>query len=330
MDELVPLNFDYYDKVVGSDLGIEKYGMIDPQDLLNANFITEAQDKVWVKNYNINKDSMLPCIRNTSGNHKVMVLVGGSPAIQKNWKELKKLDENFILSCCSTSLRFLLDHGLNPEYCVVVDAGDHIVKDFEGCDTKGITLISSPFASPKALAEWKGDIRFYLLGGGKEFNELVRKDWKGQADIDIGGGNVLSTAYLWAYKYLNCRHFIVCGMSLCYYDDYYLEGRGYGDAGEESSKGKFFALDMNYKIANCTPVLWMYKTWLETYVQYAHKHESPGSFINATEDGILGVLPEIVEAEGTKIRVKPTHVPWINVVPLEVAVEGHKLRVREN
>ena len=328
MDEQVQLNFDYYDDVVKSDLGLDTLGIMDPQEFLETNFISEDQDKLWVKNYSINRPTMLPCIRNEYGKHRITILVGGSPAIEKNWEALKDLEDDFILVCCTTSLRFLLDHDLKPDYCVLVDAGEHIVHDFD-CDTTGITLITSPFASPKALAAWDGDIKFYLLGGGKEYNELIKEDWKGQADIDIGGGNVLSTAYLWAYKYLGCRHFIVCGMSLCWYDDYYLTGREHGDAGQDSSAGKFFALDMNYKIANCTPVLWMYKTWLETYVKYAHKPEYAGSFINATEDGILGVLPEIVETEGMKIRVKPTHVPWMTVVPLDIALKGHRLRLKE-
>ena len=328
MDGQVLLNFDYYDEVVKSDMGKGDFGMMDPQDLLNTNFISGEQDKTWVKNYNVNRASMLPCIRSDSGKGKVTILVGGSPAIEKNWMALKNLEDDFILVCCTTSLKFLLDHDLKPDYCVLVDAGDHIEKDFD-CNTEGITLITSPFASPKALAAWKGDMQWYMLGGGKEYKELIENDWKGQADIDIGGGNVLSTAYLWAYKYLGCRHFVVCGMSLCYYDDYYVKGREHGDAGEKSSDGKFFAQDMYGNFAKCTPVQWMYKTWLETYVKYAHKPEYAGSFINATEDGILGVLPEIIETEGMKIRVKPTHVPWITVVPLETALTGHRLRIKE-
>ncbi len=329
MEEQVALSFDYYDDVVKSDLGLEDFAVLDPQDLLDTNFISSDLDETWVKNYTQNKESITPCSLTTYGKDRVVILVGGSPAIEKNWEALKDIDDSFILVCCTTSLRFLLEHDLKPKFCVVVDAGEHIVKDIEGLDTKDIILISSPFASPKVLAMWEGEIRHYILGGGEKYKELIEEDWKGRADIDIGGGNVLSTAYLWAYKYLNCRNFIVCGMSLCYYDDYYLEGREHG-LNKDGSKGKFFALDMNGVFANCTVVLWMYKTWLETYVRFGFENRpDPGTFINATEDGILGVMPEIIETDGLKMRVKPTHVPWITVVPLEVAVEGHKLRFKE-
>ena len=325
------LNFDYFDDVVKSDLGIDKIGVLDPQEFVGKSWTSEKQDDLWVENYTENKPIIIPDTIREDTRNKTVILIGGSPALEKNWEALKEVDDSFILVCCTTSLRFLLNHGIKPHYCALVDAQEHIVKDIEGCDTKDITLISSPFASPRALALWEGEIRFYLLGGGEKYNKLIREDWKGQADIDIGGGNVLSTAYLWAYKYLSCRHFIVCGMSLCYYNDYYLEGREYGDAGQDNWKGKVFAQDMYGEYVHTTPALCMYKTWMETYVKFAHKPEYSGSFTNSTEDGILGVLPEIVETDGLKIRTRPTHVPWISVIPLSTSIRGHKLRLlKEN
>lgn len=81
------------------------------------------------------------------------------------------------------------------------------------------------------------------------------------------------------------------------------------------------------QMVTVTPPLVMYKTWLETYIKYALK-EGGGSFVNSTEDGVLGVLPEPIKTdEGWEFE--PRYIPWINITPLYMAIEANKLRMED-
>ncbi len=319
------LDFDYYEDVLG-DSDINDIIRIPPEELVKKSWINDELDTLWLDNYQKNKSdiSVSPIKKER---HKPIILIGASPAIKKNVNQLKKADERFTIICCNTSLKYILSQGVKPDYVFAVEGNHHIAKDFD-CDTKDLTLIASPFISHEALMKWQGDKYFYMIGGGKKFDKRFRKDWEKTCDIDIGGGNVVSTSFLWAYKFLDARDFIVIGMSLCFYDEYYLDGRIKPNENIENWRGKYMALDINGQVVNTTPALTMYKTWFETYIRYAIDYGG-GSFINSTEDGILGVLPKPIEQDGLKVRFERKFLPWMSVVPLEVAIEGHKNRMED-
>jgi hypothetical protein len=74
-----------------------------------------------------------------------------------------------------------------------------------------------------------------------------------------------------------------------------------------------------------TPSQLMYKTWLENFVRYA----KDAHFVNATEDGILGVVPEILSFDGTDGTYTIKYLPWISIIPFNMAIESYRRLFQE-
>lgn len=312
------LDFDYFDLLEVKE--VDGLGKIPLNDFIGKSWINDETDALWVKNYKANREKIKPPIKTYKGKDKVCILVGASPAINKQLETLKRLkyNDNFIILSSNTVLRRLIENGIEPDYAFAIEARNHIVEDLD-VDAWNCELVCSPFVDPNALSAWKGPVSFYILGGGKKYSKLLKEDLGGRHEIDIGGGNVVSTSMLWAYKYLQCRKFIFIGTSLCYYDDrYYHDNRSTEYVGQDISqwKGKYQALDIYGKAVDTTPALTMYKVWLETFMRHAEGVD----FLNCTEDGILGVYPEPVSFNNGTAQFKTKYIPWINIVPLKTAI----------
>lgn len=322
---IITPNFDYFD-LLKTNM-VDGVGRLDLNDFIDGGWITDDMEDLWIKNYIKNKPFMNTYPRTGCKKDKVCIIIGASPAIKRQIETLKEIstDPRFFILSANGPYKFLLSNGIVPEYVFAVESRDHIVNDLSEAH-EDTTLISSPFISNKITRIWVGKHYFYLLGGGKRYGPLLENDFPG--NVDIGGGNVVSTSMLWAYKYLGCRNFIFCGMSLCYYDDYYFDGRTtkYVVSDIEKYKSNYQAIDMHGNAVNTTPALTMYKTWLETYTRYAEDTV----FINSTEDGILGVYPEPIEMEGTIIKFTVSYIPWMSIVPLKIAIDGYKQKFKES
>ena len=330
--KMLDIDFDWHKEILGDDTP-ECLDRINPNDLVKGDkkkggsWISEEADNRWYDNYEKNKKFLRP-MDITDQHNKTYILVGSSPAVKRNVHFLKDLDDRFEVIACNATAKMLQDKGINFKYVMTIEGGHHISKDFD-FDSSDKVLIASPFACPDAYTKWRGEAYTYFLSGGKKYKEAFEKDWAGKVDIDIGGGNVISSAYLWAYKYLRARHFVVIGMSLCYYDgkEYYFDGREKPNDPLDQWRTWLKAMDIYGNIVTSTPPLLMYKQWLETYTKYAAEYG--GSFINSTEDGILGVLPKPIEVDGLKVRLKPVYIPWLSIVPLYHSIQAHKTRMED-
>jgi hypothetical protein len=173
--------------------------------------------------------------------------------------------------------------------------------------------------APGVLDAWKGKKSFYHLGGGRKYAELLKQE--GILDEDIGGGNVISTACPWSFKYLGVKDFIFIGTSFCYYEDYYFDKRttDYVCEFDENQK-KIKAVDIYGDVVSVTPSQLMYKTWLENFIKYM---KPTCQFTNATEDGILGVVPKILSVDGENVKYSLVYLPWINIVPFISIIEWY-------
>lgn len=318
------LDFDLLKHLGVEDM--EGLGRIPLDDFVGGpSWISKEQDKLWYNNYLTNYPRIEPVKTSYDGAGRVAVLVGASPAINRQVETFVEISQNkrFFFIVCNGAYKFFLRHGIEPDYVFMIEARPHVVPDINVICEK-TRLIHSPYVDPRVLLLWPKDKReCYFVGGGKKYGKILEKHWQSRHDIDIGGGNVVSTSLCWAYKYLNCRDFIFTGMSLCYYDDYYYhDGRDTEHVMKnmEEYKHVYQAMDMHGKIVDTTPPLTMYKAWLETYLRYAQDSK----FTNSTEDGILGVYPIPVELTEKKLRYQVGYVPWINIVPLKVAFEGYK------
>lgn len=311
----IKLDTAYADRLLNPEIKLPK---INVTDFIESRKIPDDLDDLWVQNYTENKDLIRPFPRTQIGLGKAAILVGASPALKRNCDALKEIDEKFILICSPTTIKFLQEKGIRIDYVFALEGRKHWLADID-CDTSRLTLIASPFIYPEVLRRWQGEIWFYMIGGGRKYEEVLAQDWP-DVNREIGGGNAVSTGFLWAYKFLTCRHFIFCGMSLCYYDDYYFDGRPQQVDDLKQWNDWLYAMDIKGNVVRTTPSLISYKCWLEMAMEKAPQSE----FVNATEDGILGVWPEPVKVENGILYGKRRFLPWINVLPLNLTINAYK------
>jgi hypothetical protein len=323
-DGLVRLNLDWFEDIVKIPKG---FTIFNQEHIVTDHRISEDVEDKWLENYRLNKGlgEMLPYGQARDRSNKTAILIGGSPALHRNLDHLNGLEDDFVIIPCNTSLPPVLEAGITPDFVFAVEGRDHIYNDMD-CKRDDLTLIASPFISHKTLQNWKGPVRYFFMGGGDKWDPELRKDIEGKHDVEISGGNVISCAMLWAYKFLKIRHFIFTGMSLCYYGQYYHDGRSIPQIEDEKEKTTWInVVDMYGALAKSTYPLILYKQWLESYTRYIIQYG--GSITNATEDGILGVIPEITAVNGTKVSFQPVFLPWINIAPLDVAIKLHRARM---
>jgi hypothetical protein len=314
-EQIVQLDTAYAEKLLNPEL---KLPMINVTQFIEARKVPDNIDELWIANYLENKERIRPFPRTQIGLGKAAIMVGASPALKKNYEILKEIDDKFILVCSPTTLKFLQEKEIRIDYVFALEGRKHWLDDID-CDTSKLTLIASPFIYPEALRRWQGEVWFYMIGGGKNYNELILKDWPGM-NIEVGGGNAISTGFLWAYKFLTCRHFVFCGMSLCYYDDYYFDGRPQQVDNLDKWNDWLYAMDIKGNVVRTTPSLISYKCWLEMAMEKSPNAE----FVNATEDGILGVWPEPAKVENGILYGRRKFLPWINVLPLNLTINAYK------
>lgn len=302
--------------------GIER---IDLAEFVGESWVTEEHDNIWLHNYLVNRDKIVrsPCLKGLE--RKAFVFIGSSPAIKKNCQLLLDCERDaFVVITCNGALPYLDSMGLKPDFVFAVEARDHILSDFNVSD-RSFPLVVSPFICPQVYDIWDGNIYTYMMTGGKKFDAEFTKDLNGE-EKEAGGGNVINTSIYWALRYLGMRHAILIGVSLCYYDDYYWDGRSTEFVNQplDNLKQWYRAIDINGNVVATTPALTMYKVWLETLSRHANI-----TFINATEDGILGVYPEPITLDDDgNMTYKTIRLPWVLIKPLSEALAIHAGRYK--
>jgi len=228
-----------------------------------------------------------------SGSNKTAIIVGASPALKKNVDALKDIEgeyrKEFILFVVNSAAKYCLDSGVKPDYIVAVDCDELLWdRDFSNFNREDLTLICSPFLHPKVIKNWKGKIYFVPMGCKDiEVQEKVRKTL-GAVQTIPGCGNAYNETVFLAYNIFHCHNFVFVGNELSWKKEehYYVDGKQSNDF-EDDHISKHLAIDIFGKPVVTTPGHWIFKTWIENMASVA-----PGTFINASEGGILGVTRE--------------------------------------
>ena len=265
------------------------------------------------------------------GKDKTAVLVGASPALKNQISTLRDLraDDRYILVGVSSGLKFLLDNGIPPHYCMVMDADPAIDRFFKELgDTKGITLIASVCTDPKILDSWKGPIKFLTVYTSiKKLNKQFKRLF-----APVNGCGIMfpalcsqyNTAVAAAYRIFGCRIMVFVGNELSFptatdADRYYVD--------REDLKDKWIRKphpDIHGNVVYTTYNFMTLKFAIEDYLQrllvecVSMEGRRPW-FINATEAGIFGVSKRdgnlsVISPEGERITV-------VYQIPLQMAVK---------
>ncbi len=288
----------------------------------NSNEITKEGNKdIWKENVLKNR------IHFSKGNPdltglSVFILAAG-PSLEKNIKELKEMSERGVIICLDAAYRFVLSQGIKPDMMMMIDGSEKIGEMIKGCETKETTLICTPSSSPDVVTAWEGP-KFFVTtpsaGVEREHNTAhltrivkAQKDIKSGdeiiADVDykvefegvnlqiLTGGNVSTAAHSFALRALKAQQIIMLGCDLSWtHESHHYAGHEHAEntklraahvAGEYMTHKDLNKVDVNTNFG-----LFAFKRWHEQVARTA-----PGSLINATEGGILGV-----DREGEKYK----------------------------
>lgn len=215
------------------------------------------------------------------GKEQACVIIGASPALQKNWRNLEAIqnDPDFILIATSSCLKFLLERGIKPKFVMMVDGAANCAPKINVKDkAHGITLIATCIVHPSALKTWQGNVRFVRVGIGDEHEKEYIRLTKIK-DQFPGAGTQFNAAVLFAYMTLKSRILIFVGNELSYEEQYYVDRK------DEKDKvfQKFAWMNIEGGISYTNHNFIQSKIWLEHQLGLWK-----GVFINATEAGILG------------------------------------------
>jgi hypothetical protein len=224
-----------------------------------------------------------------SGDNKVTIMVGGSPALEENVEYLRGLDRRFIVIAVSSSLHFLQQHNVRPTYTMHADALARTAKYLDDVDSSGLTLIANCFSAPEYLERWQGEILFLPIAVGsthknasKRYGKITGRGSK-PPECFPALGNQYNFGVLFARVVLGSRAIIFCGAEYAYGGKYYAGDRSDGKDNWPKQVGPLPDIFFNPTWTN--PPLMQAKLALEDLCSRMPRDV----FINATEAGVLGV-----------------------------------------
>lgn len=215
---------------------------------------------------------------------KCMILVGSSPCLSRDVKRLKEIDDNFIIVCANSALKFLLKNGIRPHYVICVDSDSidipqHLKSD-DGVN-KDITLLASTVVCKKALDNWEGPI--YFLPYYSVNKELRRKVRNRLGKAVPSGGNSITSAFYTVSVIFGSRTVIFVGNEYCFDNvkNYYADKK---TAKQETLKTIFPITDILGRKRWTLPAHYNYAIWTE---KVCNDLTPQGYFID-TSFGLLG------------------------------------------
>lgn len=254
-----------------------------------------------------------------TGHKKATVVMGASPAINKQIPQLKALqdDPDFILIAVSSLMKLLCEHDIKPKFVFIAEVREVVLQWFEGVTEEwmqGVTLIVDTHTNPRVMDVWKGDIKF--LGTYSVMKNLDKKTRKWMYPINgidrffpaLGAQHGSATAF--SSIVLESPVTIFVGSEFGFPSD---DPKDRYYANRDDSKDHFSRqphTDIYGGVSYTTFVLLQNKYVLEDWCG-----KMPGYFFNCTEAGILGV-----DGCGEKAR----HLPWIHQFHLSTGIAQAK------
>jgi len=271
--------------------------------------------KVWNRNAEVNfqmldkpeiKDRYVGSIHQLLPHkQKAAIYVGRGPSLMKAWEMLKEADrDKFVVICTNSSLRFLLEHDIVPDYMICIDGRQRMgywsLKDLpEKANLVEAWLSIS--VDPHAFRYWPGPIR--VISMGNTYAKIKRRINKRFGANLPGGGNAFNQAVCIMLWCSDIKMHLFVGNDLSYGDQHY------GDQKTQRDERVFFTTPNIYGETVKTEIpFWIYKTWMESAIQQFWPDHT---FINCSE-GILGLDP----------NGEPY--PFLDHMPLDMAIDKVK------
>ena len=231
---------------------------------------------------------------------KAMIIVGASPILNDTWQELLDAEKDrFLISATNSSAKFLVEHGVIPDYVFLVDGQKGKWSLDIGEENLHTALICSPFAESETIAAWKGPI--YVMGFYTDVDGLQGRLQERFGDPIGQAGNSFNCAVSFFVQATKIKIYLFAGNELSFKKSYYVKGPSINDASMY-----FYATDVDGEKVRTLIPLYQYKLWLENMTCDARAN---GYFFFNCSKGILGM-----DSDGSKM-------PWIVNADLKDALQ---------
>lgn len=245
---------------------------------------------IWKKNVETNLKYLASAPKVKSGylldgdigetHQKAMIVVGASPILKDTWQHLLNAEkERFRITATNSSAKFLVDHGVIPDYVVLVDGQKGKWSLDIGEENLHTALICSPFAEPDTIAAWKGPI--YVISFGTEEEDIAKQIQERYGEPVGQAGNSFNCALSFLTQATKIKIYLMVGNELSFKKSYYVEGQSINDASMY-----FYATDVDGQKVRTLIPLFQYKIWLENFMWDCR---GIGCFFFNCSKGILGI-----------------------------------------
>lgn len=231
--------------------------------------------------------------------YKPIVISGAGPSLKKNGHLLGDRGGIGLVACLHT-FAFYHDLGVKVDYFLNLDAGDITIPEMSqgGKEaeehyweaTKDYTLVTALHCNPRLHKRWKGRILWFdtaLPGMNESINDKRLEDFRLVFET---GGNTLGACHYMAKAILGGSPLIFVGADFSFSHD--RKFHPFDSPYDKKFSGVVPAMDVfGYKVATW-PSYFGFKAWFEHVAMGGIQGNTPGTYINATEGGILGAYPD--------------------------------------
>lgn len=209
---------------------------------------------------------------------QAVIVVGASPILKRQWKELKKADERFVIIAVNSVLKYLLKRGIRVDYTICIDGQTSPNWSMDIGETD-ITAIFSPYTAPEVIDYWKGPKYVVPFRMGKDYNlwRRIKRRWGGP---HIAGGNAFNSAVSIFAMNTEAKIYLLAGNELSFKKRYYVHGKSTQD-----TQNYYFLHDVKGRKVNTIVPLYSYKIWLENFMALGY----PDCVWYNCSEGVVGV-----------------------------------------
>jgi hypothetical protein len=258
---------------------------------------------IWLKNMAENHKKYGPFNEQHIGmewgkyRNQPAIVLGSGPSLKNSIEALKKNvgDNRIPVVSCLHNFHYLMDHGIQVDLWVSLDAGEVTIEEIsEGGKktpdqylemTKDQTLAAFVASDPKLIDSWQGSVLWYSAGiPDKSIREEMEKIEKFEIYVS-NGGNVLGAAMYIAKAFWGCNPIAYSGADFCF--DYIKKFHPW-DSKYDGKIGKAVILNdvFGNKVYSWQSYI-NFKSWFEGVSM-----RCPGQWFNASEGGALGAYPQ--------------------------------------
>lgn len=213
-----------------------------------------------------------------------IIYIAGGPSLEYYLDYISDNKSSKILICASTVYRKLLEHSITPDYVVMIDAKDNMVKHFQNTSTASTSLIYLSSACSRAIAGFEGK-RYILFQNGYSEAEAYAKS--NHLSLVETGGSV-STSIIDYLIQCKCKDLTSIGLDLAYTDN---KSHSFGIGKSTCSDNMFTVKSVNGGLVPTTNVLNMYRLWIEERI----KNVTDIKFINLSHGAYIKGMENISE-----------------------------------